>query len=300
MPIREKLGRETLFSFEFFPPKTAAGVRSLMRSIHKLETFSPSFVSVTMGAGGTDLQQKRTRDTVMRIHKETSLTIMPHLTAIGKRKEEVRSELDAFAAQGVTNIFALRGDYPAGDNGQAIRERTELHYANELVAFIREHYGDHFSIGVAGYPEGHPETPSKLQDLYNLKRKIDAGAEFIITQLFFDNREFFDFRDRCQLIGIDVPIIAGIMPILSRQGILRMCDLCGARIPASLLRQIFDASDDDVAQIGIEWAYRQCEELLREEVAGLHFYTLNKSKATCKIFTRLRQNKACSCNGECE
>lgn len=291
MTIRETLQKgSTVFSFEFFPPKTKKGASRLMKQVSELADLKPTFVSVTSGAGGTT--KERTTSLVHRIHDEVGLRTMPHFTCVGASRDDLRRDIMGFKKDGISAVLALRGD-PPKDMPDFEPHPDGLTYANELVEFIQEIGG--FDIGVAGYPEGHPETPSKLEDLYNLKRKVDAGADFIITQLFFDNREFFDFRERCELIGIDVPIIAGIMPVLSRKGILKMCDMCGSRIPAEMLRQLFNATDDDVAQIGTDWALRQSQELLREGVAGLHFYTLNRSTATRQIFEELSK-----CNCDCK
>lgn len=294
MSISSQINKEkTIFSFEFFPPKSDSGAEALMKKVKDLSSFEPTFVSVTMGAGGTS--RERTRDVVRRIHEETDLTTMPHLVCTGSSKDELVRDLETYQELGISNILALRGD-PPKDTPEFIQPENGFKYANELVELVKEFGG--FDIGVAGYPEGHPETPGRLQDLYNLKRKVDSGADFIITQLFFDNREFYDFRDQCELLGIDIPIIAGIMPILSKQGVLKMCDLCGSRIPAPLLRRIFEAEDDDVAKIGLEWAIAQTEDLLANQTDGLHFYTLNKSTATCQIFKSLT-GSCCNC-GRCD
>jgi methylenetetrahydrofolate reductase (NADPH) len=183
---------------------------------------------------------------------------------------------------------ALRGDAPQNQAGFSAHP-DGLRYGNEMVGLIRQHFGDAFGIAVAGYPEGHPETPNKLTDLDNLKRKVDAGADVVITQLFFDNSDFYDFREHCELAGVRVPIVAGIMPVLSRAGILRMAGLSGARIPAKLMRRLNAAGDDEqrVTAVGIDWATQQCRDLLEHDVAGIHFYTLNRSGATQEIYRRL-------------
>ncbi len=294
MNIREQLlAEDPIFSFEFYPPKTTKTEQRFMQQARQLARLSPTFMSVTCGAGGST--KDKTTELTLHLHEELNVQTMPHFTCVGLSRSQLKDDILDFKAKGIKSVMALRGDPPM--NAPEFTPHPDgLCYANELVAMISEIGG--LEIGVAGYPEGHPETPSKLDDLYNLKRKVDAGADFIITQLFFDNREFFDFRERCELIGIDVPIIAGIMPVLSRRSVLRMCDMCGARIPAGLLRRLFDASDDDVARIGVDWATQQCENLLDEGVAGLHFYTLNKSAATCHIFRGIH-NISCNC-GQCD
>jgi len=285
MTITELLKRQSpIFSFEFFPPKSQQAAGELYEHARKLAALEPSFVSVTYGAGGTT--RELTRELVVRLTRELGLNTVPHLTCVGSGREELRELITWYRDQGVHNILALRGDPPGG-----AREFTPppdgLAHANELVTLIREVGG--LGIGVAGYPEGHPETTNKLLDLEHLKRKVDAGADAIITQLFFDNRDFYDFRERCQLSGIRVPILAGIMPILSRKGIERMAGLCGARLPAPLLRQLQRAGDDDeeLRRVGVAWASEQCRDLLAHGVRGIHFYTLNRSTATMEIYRHL-------------
>jgi len=274
------------FSFEFFPPKSDEAVETLVARASELAALKPAFVSVTYGAGGSTRQ--RTLDVIVRLQKELGLDAAAHLTCVGHSRGELIEILGHLQEAGVRNIVALRGDAPDGASGFTPHP-DGLRYANELVELIRHECGDAFGIAVAGYPEGHPETPDKLADLDNLKRKVDAGADVIVTQLFFDNRDFLDFRDRCELAGIRVPIIAGLMPIVSRKGIMRMAGLCGSRLPAPLLKQLQDAGDDDeqVAHVGVDWATQQSRELLRHDVRGIHFYTLNRSGATVEIYKRL-------------
>lgn len=287
MRISEVLAQsEHTFSFEFFPPKTDDGVGTLLDRARKLAQLRPSFVSVTYGAGGST--REKTRDIVVRLQNEIELSAAAHLTCVGHSRDELREILATYEQEGIKSIVALRGDAPADADG------FETHpdgftYANELVAFIRAEFGDAFGIAVAGYPEGHPETPNKLTDLENLKRKIDAGADVIITQLFLDNHDFYDFRERCELAKIDVPIIAGLMPVLSSKGIKRMAGLCGANIPAKLLKRLNRISDDEskVPNIGIDWCVQQARDLLDNDVRGIHFYTLNRSSATTEIYRRL-------------
>lgn len=273
------------FSFEFFPPKTDKAADDLFDQARELAALEPSFVSVTYGAGGST--RDRTRQLVVRLKQELGVNAVPHLTCVGSSRAELVEILESFKEAGISNILALRGDPPKGTTD--FKPHPDgLSYANELVAMIRD-FG-HFGIGVAGYPEGHPETINKLIDMDNLKRKVDNGANAIITQLFFDNRDFYDFRERCELAGIKIPVIAGIMPVLTRSGIHRMAGMCGARIPAPLLRQLArcDENDDNgMAQVGLHWATEQCRDLLDHRVGGIHFYTLNKSRATTEIIHRL-------------
>jgi methylenetetrahydrofolate reductase (NADPH) len=280
----------TTFSFEFFPPKTEEAFEELFVTIARLQELQPSFVSVTYGAGGST--RERTHDLVVRIHKETSLTAVSHLTSVCHTQGELAAILDRYAASGIENIMVLRGD-PPRDRADYDRSRDAFCYAAELVRFIRSRTAvpdpRGFGIGVAGFPEGHPDTPNRLKEMDYLKQKVDAGADYICTQLFFDNRDFYDFRERCLLAGIKVPILAGIMPITSRKGMERMAELAlGARFPAALLRAVGRCQDDQaVARVGIHWATEQCRDLLENNVRGIHFYTLNRSDATRQIFENL-------------
>ncbi len=273
------------FSFEFFPPKTDEAVPQLMERATQLAQLRPSFVSVTYGAGGST--RDRTREVVIRLKREAGMNVAAHLTCVAHSKDELIAILENYRQNEIRNIVALRGDAPQDQAGFA-EHPGGFRNAHQLVALIRQRFGDYFGIAVAGYPEGHPETPSKLTDLDRLKAKVDAGADVVVTQLFFDNRDFYDFRQRCELLNIKVPIVAGIMPILSRKGIERMAGLCGARIPAKLLGRLMRAANDDqVAEIGIDWATQQSRDLLDNHVRGIHFYTLNRSSATGEIYRRL-------------
>jgi methylenetetrahydrofolate reductase (NADPH) len=280
----------TTFSFEFFPPKTDEASEELFATIAQLEELQPSFVSVTYGAGGST--RERTHDLVVRIHRETKLTAVSHLTCVCHTRDELTAILDRYAASGIENILALGGD-PPRNLANYDRSRDAFAFAEGLVRFVRSHgnapkpHG--FGIGVAGFPEGHPATPNRLKEMDYLKQKVDAGADYICTQLFFDNRDFYDFRERCDLAGIKVPIVAGIMPITSKGGMVRMAELAlGARFPAALLRALGRCSDDKaVARVGIHWATEQCRDLLDSGVRGIHFYTLNRSDATRQIYENL-------------
>jgi methylenetetrahydrofolate reductase (NADPH) len=280
----------TTFSFEFFPPKTDAAAEELFRTVARLQELQPSFVSVTYGAGGST--RERTHDLVVRIERETSLTAVSHLTCVCHTRDEMAPILDRYAESGVENVLALSGDLPR-DRADHDRSKDAFRYAEELVRFVRSRTNCRdprgFGVGVAGFPEGHPGTPNRLKEMEYLKRKVDAGADYVCTQLFFDNRDFYDFRERCELAGIKVPIIAGIMPITSKAGMERMAELAlGARIPAALLRAVNRCADDAaVARVGTHWATEQCRDLLDHQVRGIHFYTLNKSDATRQIYETL-------------
>jgi methylenetetrahydrofolate reductase (NADPH) len=273
------------FSFEYFPPKTEETSRSLFESIKELTPLKPSYVSVTYGAGGSTRQL--THDLVVRLQKETQLTIVSHLTCVGAGKDEINDVLTKYNENGIQNIMALRGD-PAKGQAQFVQPENGFGYAAELVAFIKKHFPN-MGVGVAGFPEGHPNTPNRLKEIEHLKAKVDAGADYICTQLFFENRDFYDFCERCEIAGIKVPIIAGIMPVTSRKGFARMAELAlGARFPAKLLRAVSRAEDDEyVEKVGIHWATEQVRDLIDRNVAGIHFYTLNRSKPTLKIYDSL-------------
>ena len=295
MHIHDVFARDSItYSFEFFPPRTDAGWESLYATISDFERLAPSFVSVTYGAGGST--RTYTHDLVERLKRGTHLDPIPHLTCVGHREGDVRDILARYAAVGVSNILALRGDPPKQGAPEG-----DFRYAAELVRAIRRFNdglrvgGGHpdprgFGIGVAGFPEGHPQTPNRLVQIDHLKAKVDEGADYIVTQLFFDNRAFFDFQERCVLNGIKIPIIAGIMPITSIDGLRRMAELAGGtNFPAPLLRSIQRCQGDaaSVARVGIHWATEQCRDLIDRGVRGIHFYTLNKSDATRQIYETL-------------
>ena len=278
---------ETTFSFEFFPPRTPATTEKLFETIVQLESLSPSFVSVTYGAGGST--RELTHDLVVRL-RQTTLDPIPHLTCVGHSASDITGILERYAQAGVSNLLALRGDLPRGANSG----NGSFAQAAELVRAIRQFRGHPdsrgFGIGVAGFPEGHPDTPNRLLEMDYLKAKVEAGADYICTQLFFDNRDFYDFRARCELAGIHVPILAGIMPVTSIGSLNRMAELAGgARFPARLLRALHRANGDPIAvqRIGSHYATEQCADLLHHNVAGIHFYTLNQSTATREIYLNL-------------
>lgn len=279
------------FSFEFFPPRTDAGWDALFRRISDFEALRPSFVSVTYGAGGSTRQQ--THDLVMRLKDRTHLDPVPHLTCVCHTHAEIDEVLRRYAQHGISNIMALHGDPPA-NVADYDRSADEFQYAIDLVHFIKAFDGHPdprgFGIGVAGFPEGHPDTPNTLEDLDHLKAKVDAGADYVCTQMFFDNRMFYDFCERCDLIGIKVPVVAGVMPITSVKTLHRMAGLSGGtRFPAPLLKQISKCQDDAdaVKRVGMHWATEQCRDLIDHGVNGIHFYTLNQSDATKHIYQTL-------------
>ena len=275
-------------SFEFFPPKTPEGEESLFKTIKELEFIKPTFVSVTYGAGGTT--RERTIRIVKRIHTETNLTVMAHQTCIGHTRKEIIDILNQYKDIGVQNVLALRGDIPKGQEESFVFPPDGCRYANELVSLIRENFGDWFSIGVAAYPEGHPESPDIDTDIFYFKKKVDAGAEFAITQMFFDNRYFYSFMDKLAKVGVNIPVIPGIMPITNFKQIKKFADMCGATIPSELIKKLQPVADkpQEVEKIGIEFAIKQCEDLLKNGARGLHFYTLNRSKATVQIFKAIK------------
>ncbi len=290
------------FSFEFFPPKTATSANELFDSIRELESLEPSFVSVTYGAGGST--RDVTHDLVVKLRSTTKLDPIPHLTCVNHDEAEIMGILERYSIAGISNIMTLRGDVPRNHEGNPWKG---LRYATDLVKCIKKFnersshpQRDGFGIAVAGYPEGHAETPNRLIEIDHLKAKVDAGADAIVTQLFFDNRDFYDFRARCELAGIRIPIIAGVMPITSAVGMKRMADLAlGARYPAPLLRAIARAGNDDesVRRVGVHWATEQCRDLLDHQVNGIHLYTLNRSTATREIYASLGVSRSSQLRG---
>ena len=285
MRIDQVLNRgKPSISFEFFPPKNDAGFQQLYKAIDDLHPLRPSYVSVTYGAGGSTRQ--KTVELVTKIQNDLKLRAMAHLTCVGHTADEIGGILDELWRSGIVNVLALRGDPP---QGQSTFVPTAGGFANadQLAAYVKSRHD--FCIGVAGYPEGHPQCINKTRDLEYLKRKVDNGGCFVITQLFFDNADFYRFRDRARSMGINVPIIAGIMPIGNVAQIKRFVSMCGAKIPHRLLLKLEAVENDPEAvyRTGIEYATMQCRDLLFNDVEGLHFYTLNKSKATADICRQL-------------
>jgi len=283
MRVRDILKeRDPAISFEFFPPKSHREEEALFENLERLKKWNPAFVSVTYGAGGS------THDKSLGIAytmKEQGLNVVAHLTCVEATKEDLARTLDWLAERGIENILALRGDPPQGE--KTFRPVPGgFQYAYQLVEFIKK--GWDFCVGVAGYPEGHIENPDKEADLRYLKLKVDKGADFVVTQLFFDNRFFFDFLKRAKAIGIKVPIIPGIMPITNLKQVMRFTQLCGATIPRALLEWLEEGNTpEEVRRRGIEHAHLQCKELVERGIKALHFYTLNRSRATEEILTRL-------------
>ena len=273
-------------SFEFFPTRTDEGERALLeKTIPALRQLHPDFCSVTYGAGGGT--REKTLAIVERIQREQQITAMAHLTCVNATIDETCTVLEQTRALGIKNVLALRGDPPNGAN-EFVKTDGGFEYSYQLVQRI--HKFDAFSIGVAGFPEGHVACrEGKHVDWQRLKAKIDHGADFVITQLFFDNRHYFECRDFLAAQGVDVPIVPGILPILSTSQIKRLVGLCGAELPQALLAELDRRGDNDeaVSAFGIEYATRQCEELLREGAPGLHFYTLNKARSTTEVLNNL-------------
>ncbi len=276
---------KTAFSFEVFPPKTKSTSDQLFTTIDDLAPLKLAYVSVTYGAGGST--RDLTHDLVTRIQKETDLTVVSHLTCVNATRDEIRSVLETYSNSGIENILALRGDPPKGKTSFT-PVVGGFSYAVELVAFIKKYFPQ-MGVGVAGYPEGHPETPNRLKEIDYLKAKVDAGADYICTQLFFDNRDFYDFCERCEIAGINIPVIAGITTVTSVKLMHRMAEFAaGTRFPARLMRALSRTdSDEGVEKVGIHWAAEQISDLIDHGVKGIHLYTLNKSHATRRIFETL-------------
>lgn len=286
MKIGDLFGRgEPVFSFEFSPPRTDKGSDSLFRTIAELKRLEPSFVSVTWGAGGST--RRKTVELVSRIQREAGLTAMAHLTCVGSTREDIAGILDRLRDEGIENVLPLRGD-PPRDQPDFKPVPGGFRFANELIEFIHAGPWD-FCTPAACYPETHTEAESPAADLENLVRKVRAGAQFLITQLFFDNADYFAFVERARAAGIGVPIVPGIMPITGTTNVPRIAKMCGSRIPEELQAAVDRAADDAerVDAVGVEWATLQCRELLQHGAPGIHFYTLNRSPATRRIYQNL-------------
>ena len=296
MHLKERLQSDAgpTLSFEFFPPKNEQAAAALYQPIREQEHSRHSFVSVTYGAGGST--RELTREVVLRIQNESRIPTVPHLTCVGHSREEIWNILDRYAQAGVRAVLALRGDPPRGVEHYD-RSADAFRYAVDLVACIREYNEsgrhpdpDGFAIGVAGFPEGHPSTPNPQRAMDLRTAKVDAGADYICTQLFFDNHCFLDYRERCLLAGIKVPVLAGIMPVTSLSGMNRMAELSGGTcFPARLLKALKRAGGkaEAIQEVGIQYASSQCAELLDAGVDRIHFYTLNQSRATRQIYRNL-------------
>jgi methylenetetrahydrofolate reductase (NADPH) len=275
--------RGSSLSFEFFPPKTTEDEDQLFAAIARLKSLNPTFLSVTYGAGGGTL--KNTRNVVVRIRRETPLTPMPHLTCVDQSKDALKKILEDYKGQGVENVLALRGDPPKGTK-EFVTPKNGFCYAIDLVKLAVAVGG--YSIGVAVYPEGHKESPSLEMDMFYTKQKIDAGADFALTQMFFDNHFFYDFMERAGKAGISIPVIPGIMPVTDLEKIKRFSQMSGATLPPSLVEGMEKAkSADEARRSGIDFATRQCEDLWRNGVRYFHFYTLNRSETVAEIVRNL-------------
>jgi methylenetetrahydrofolate reductase (NADPH) len=273
-------------SFELFPPKTAAGEDALWRNLAELMKFKPSFVTCTYGAGGST--RDKTLEIVSEVRRRYGCAVASHLTCVGSTIEQLRTYLAAAKQQGIENIVALRGDPPKGETSFT-PVAGGLKFANELVALIRGEF-PHFGIAAAGYPETHREAASPEADLENLHRKVALGADVVITQLFYDNADFFRFRDCCRVLEINVPIVPGILPVTNFAQVVRITQMCGARLPEMLVEKLNSAGDDEAAQfeVGVDHAIRQVRELMAAGVPGIHFYVLNKSPATVRVLEAVR------------
>lgn len=276
---------EPTFSFEFFPPKTEQGEQNLLATLHELRELDPAYVSVTYGAGGST--QEKTLEIVSRIKDEFGLEAMAHFTCVNATEAELRAVLDRMRDAGITNVLALRGDPPQGQE-QWTKTEGGLEYSSELVALLKADYD--FAVGAACFPEGHVHATSPEDDLRHLKEKVDAGVDFLITQLFFDNAVYYEFVERARDAGIAVPIIPGIWPITGYQQIARVTAMCGATLPEHLLAELDARRDDEeaVAQLGVAYATMQTADLLAGGAPGAHFYTLNRSPATRAILSALK------------
>jgi methylenetetrahydrofolate reductase (NADPH) len=291
MTLRDAYGPGRFgLSFELFPPKTPEGMNSLSGCVDELVKFKPSYITCTFGAGGST--QDCTLEVITAVREKHQLPVATHLTCVGLTAPQIRDYLTRAISQGVDNVVALRGDPPRGET-EFKPIAGGFSYANELVGFIRSEFPQ-MGIAVGGYPETHQEAPSAETDLENLKRKVDAGADVVITQLFYDNDDFFRFRDRCARVGIQAPIVPGLLPVTNGAQIQRIASLCGAKLPAKFLAALEKHADDPAGQFeaGVQFAIDQAADLLAADVPGIHFYVLNKSEATCRVLTALPQFKS--------
>jgi methylenetetrahydrofolate reductase (NADH) len=282
---------EPIFSFEFFPPKTEDGERALFETVEALRPLGPAYVSVTYGAGGST--RAKTVELVKRLKRDSEVEAMAHVTCVGSSRDDIAAVLDEVAAAGVQNVLALRGDPPRGQPG-FVPHPDGFRHASELVAFIRSQPQRwRFCIGGAAYPEGHPETRDLSQDVRNLKAKVDAGADFLVTQLFFDNAHYFRFVERARAAGIAVPVLPGIMPFTNVEQVERFTAMCGAAIPPALraAMEVRREDADAARELGVAYATLQCADLVRRGAPGVHFYTLNRSPATRAIVAALRASE---------
>ena len=284
MRIKEILDSKRTISCEFFPPKTADGMDVVFRAVDRLQPFNPDFVSVTYGAGGST--RGFTEEIVTKIKSEAQLEVMAHQTCVGQTQEEVHDSLARLEAAGIENVIALRGDLPQGDNAGA-PAKSGFSHASDLIGHIRGNFD--FGVAAACYPEGHTESADLDADMEHTKLRVSQGADFLITQLFYNNNHYFDFVERAQKFGINVPILPGVLPILTTSQVRRFTTLCGAKIPPELDKQLdkFGEDDDAVRELGVEHATRQVRELWDAGVPGVHFYVLNRSYSVSKILANL-------------
>jgi methylenetetrahydrofolate reductase (NADPH) len=286
MRIEEILRHDQpVFSFEFFPPRTPEGDENLRKALDDLKHDEPSYVSVTYGAGGSS--RDKTVEIVKSIKQQYGIEAMAHFSLVGQSVDDLRRQLDEIAEAGIENVLALRGDPPGGES-EWVAHPEGLHYSVELIEMIKRDYD--FCVGAACFPEVHPDAASPEEDLRYLKAKVDAGASFLITQLFFDNKDYFGFVDSAREIGIDVPIIPGIWPVTNYTQIKRIAELCKSRFPERFESELAERKDDlsAVTDLGVAYATLQCIELLTKGAPGIHFYTLNRSPATRAILAALR------------
>jgi methylenetetrahydrofolate reductase (NADPH) len=284
LKIREILKTKRTISCEFFPPREAEGIPNVLRAIERVSQFSPDFVSVTYGAGGTT--RAFTEEITMHVKRETDLEVMAHLTCVAQSKEEIHGVLQRLDQACVDNVIALRGDPPQGQK-DFVPVEGGFQHSTDLIQHIKDNF--QFGIAAACYPEGHTESPDLETDISYAKLKVELGADFLITQLFYDNNDFYDFMDRAEQCGINVPIVPGVLPILSTPQIRRFTSLCGAKIPPELDKQLEKYAEDDasVRELGIEHASRQVRDLWDHGVPGVHFYVLNRSYSVAKILSNL-------------
>jgi methylenetetrahydrofolate reductase (NADPH) len=273
------------FSFELFPPRTPEGVAKLPSVIGQLAAVRPNYFSITYGAGGSS--QDGTYETLMTVVRHSGVEAAPHLTCVGSTRAEVAAQLERYRKAGVKRIVALRGDLPATAMSPAAP--GDFHYANELVSFIRETHGDAFKIEVAAYPEMHPQAPNPGVDFKNFRRKVKAGADGALTQLFYNADAYFDFMERCAKAGIKIPVVPGIMPITGYANTVRFCNGCGADLPRWVRLRLEELEDDKPAllEFGLDVVTRLCETLLRNSAPGLHFYTVNQADPTLRLLKNL-------------
>jgi methylenetetrahydrofolate reductase (NADPH) len=287
LSLQQRLVRkEPLFSVEFFPPKSDDAAEQLLQAAQRLQPYKPEFASITYGAGGST--RSRTLKYARHLREEFGYTVMPHLTCVGHSRDELKQIIAEFKAAGLEQIMALRGDPPKGET-TFTPHPDGISYADELVRLIGEVYPE-CAIGVAGYPEKHPEAPSPEIDLLNLKRKVDAGATFVTTQLFFDNAVYFKFVEKCRIAGITIPILPGLMSATSHKQALRFCEMCGTSVPDELNQKLFDAGEDQAAieAVGVEWSYQQALELLEKGAPGIHLYILNRAGPAISVMEKLQ------------